>query len=378
MGSIDRVPGPVRPAVPPAPDSVPPPAVPASAPGLRDRLLRLWHRDPAVRLGLLGLLAVLLILVGRWSARPEKIEIVRAARPAGAASVQGLPANNPATASPEPAVAEVPAAPSGEIAADIASVDAEIRRAEAEDAKYSGGLVKALVGSEIAILRQTRAMLRHRASSWTFGIGLRYTVDGKPFVPPADAAQRLTAVEAEIATTRQKLAGAEAEAARYSGGLVQALSVSTVATIRNSLAMLEQRRLALKYALPQYIGFQAENAAHPAGPNASGTGSSAPAAAPPPAERKWSIVEIDSRVTETNDTWWRYAWKLTLRNDAAADMAFDATIEFQDSDGFVIDSDNAYRLGVAAGSERTFTGYSLVSMPGGSRVAKTNAKVAPR
>lgn len=378
MGSIDRVPGPVRPAVPPAPDSVPPPAPPARAPGLRDRLRRRWDRDPAVRLGLVGLVAVLLILVGRWSARPERAEIVRAARPAGGSSATGSPANDTATSSSEPAVAGVPAAPSGEIAADLGAVDAAIRRAEAEDAKYSGGLVKALVGSELAILRQTRAMLQQRASSWTFGIGLRFTVDGKPFVAPADAAQTLTAVEAEIATTREKLAGAEAEAARYSGGLVQALSVSTVATIRNSLAMLEQRRLALKYALPQFIGFQGENAAHAASPEASRAGSSAPAAVPPPAERKWSIVEVDSRVTETNDTWWRYAWKLTLRNDAAADMAFDATIEFQDSDGFVIDSENAYRLGVPAGSEQTFTGYSLVSMPGASRVAKTNAKVSAR
>lgn len=232
--------------------------------------------------------------------------------------------------------------------------------------------MKALLGSEMEILRQTRAMLQQRASSWTFGIGLRYSVDGRPFVPPADAPQQLATVEAEIAQTREKLAGAEAEAARYSGGLVQALSVSTVATMRNSLAMLEQRRLALKYALPQFIGFQGE---HPATPAAAGA---PPAAAPAPVERKWSIVEVDSRVTESNDTWWRYAWKLTLRNDDSSDLAFDATIEFQDGDGFVIDSDRAHGLFVPAGSEKTFTGYALVSMPGALRVARTNAKVVPR
>ncbi|MHB8797139.1 MAG: hypothetical protein ACYDBY_01630 [Thermoanaerobaculia bacterium] len=266
--------------------------------------------------------------------------------------------------------------PSAEIAADIAAIDARLRQAEAEDARLAGGLVKALLGSEMEILRQTRAMLQQRASSWTFGIGLKYSVDGKPFVPPADAPQQLAAVEADIAQTREKLAAAEAEAARYSGGLVQALSLSTVATIRNTLAMLEQRRLALKYALPQYVGFQGERPEAASG--AAANPPAAPASAAAPTERKWSIVEVDSRVTETNDTWWRYAWKLTLRNDAASDLAFDATIEFQDGDGFVIDSDQEHGLLVPAGSEKTFTGYDLVSMPGASRVARTNAKVAPR
>ncbi|HQP88519.1 MAG TPA: hypothetical protein PLL76_19895 [Thermoanaerobaculia bacterium] len=72
------------------------------------------------------------------------------------------------------------------------------------------------------------------------------------------------------------------------------------------------------------------------------------------------------------------AWKLTLRNDDSSDLAFDATIEFRDADGFVVDSDREHGFFVPAGSEKTFTGYDLVKMPGASRVARTNAKLAPR
>ena len=189
----------------------------------------------------------------------------------------------------------------------------------------------------------------------------------------AAAAGALAAVEQEIATTRAKLQEAVAEADRYSGGLLQAMSLSTVATTRNSLAMLEQRRLALKYSLPQFVGFSGERAASSPGASQPET---APTATPEP--RRWSIVEVDSRVTESNNTWWRYAWKLAIRNDHDTPQLFDAVIEFQDADGFVIDSANEYGLGVPATSERTFTGSALVSVPGALRVSKTNAKVGVR
>ncbi|MCK6684717.1 MAG: hypothetical protein L6R30_20130 [Thermoanaerobaculia bacterium] len=310
--------------------------------------------------------ALILVLIGRWSASPGSDVIIRPAQ--RTASGQKLPeSKNGAQPGPTPV-----APPSAEIAADIAALEAQIRRAEEEDAKYAGGLVKALIGSELHILRQSKAMLEQRARSWTFGIGLTYQVDGRPFVAPANAPELLAEVEQEIRTTKERLAEAQAETAKYAGGLVLALSHSTEATIRNTLAMLEQKRLALKYSLPQYIGFQGSQA-----PSAPGPGS--PTANPSPvAERQWRIVEVDSRVTESNDTWWRYAWKLTLANDSDLHQAFDATIEFQDADGFVVDSASEYNLVVPPHAERTFTGYSLVSVPGASRVARTNAKVKVR
>ena len=95
-------------------------------------------------------------------------------------------------------------------------------------------------------------------------------------------------------------------------------------------------------------------------------------------ENDWEIVEIDARVTETNDLWWKYAWKLTLKSTGDTDHAFEATIEFQDADGFVIDTSQDPDVFLSAGQEKTFTGYALVRLPGAERIARSKAKVRSR
>ena len=118
------------------------------------------------------------------------------------------------------------------------------------------------------------------------------------------------------------------------------MAISTLATIRQTQAMLEQKRLSLKHGLPQFISFADSNKV--ASAPSSGASTLAPklTQVETAAEKDWAIVAVDSKVTESNTSWWRYAWKLTLRNSGGAPHAFRATIEFQDKDGFIIDSDN--------------------------------------
>ena len=98
-------------------------------------------------------------------------------------------------------------------------------------------------------------MLDQRAKSWTFGIGITYTGDGKPFVPPENADAQLTEVVSEIEALDEKIASEERDASRYSGGLILAMKQSGIATMGQTRAMLQQKRLSLKYALPQYLPF---------------------------------------------------------------------------------------------------------------------------
>src|SRR5690242_13735000 len=70
------------------------------------------------------------------------------------------------------------------IKSEIDVVDTQIRDAEAENAKYAGGLIKALIESRLATLKQTRAMLAQRAAAGDLNVMVRYTVDGKPFSIP--------------------------------------------------------------------------------------------------------------------------------------------------------------------------------------------------
>ena len=148
----------------------------------------------------------------------------------------------------------------GSLADDIAAVQAEIRKAEGDEERFGSGLIKSLISLRLATLRQTLGVLDQRAKARGANTTLQYTIDGRPFVPPADAAQQVAALELEIAKITVKLAKQEAEAARYSGGLIQATALATVATLRQTQAMLEQKRLALKYGLPQFVSLKEQAA----------------------------------------------------------------------------------------------------------------------
>jgi hypothetical protein len=249
----------------------------------------------------------------------------------------------------------------------IAQTETELASAKADSAAYASGLVKALIESRVATLAQTLAMLKQRQATADFNIAIRYTVDGKLLVLPANAQDLIQALDSEIAAANAKIAEQQAEADRYSGGLVQAMALATVATSRQSLAMLEQKRLALKYGLPQFVGF--------ADQQASGMAPAAHATAAPQVAPPFEIVSIDYRVTERNDVWSKFAWKLVLRNKSAQAAVFDATIEFQDADGFIVDTDTGRGLAVQASSDETFTGFALIRAESVAKVAKANAKV---
>ena len=134
----------------------------------------------------------------------------------------------------------------------LTEIDAQIASAEQESALYAGGLVKTVVELRLATLRHTRSMLDQRKLANTYGVAVTYTVDGSTFTP--GTTDQITALEAEIAELEQTIVAQQAEADRYTGGLVQAMALSTVATSRQSLAVLQQQRLALTYGLPQYVG----------------------------------------------------------------------------------------------------------------------------
>ena len=104
--------------------------------------------------------------------------------------------------------------------ADISAIQAEIRKAEEDDQKFTGGLVKTLISLRLATLRQTFALLDQRSKAVAVRTTLQYTIDGKPFAPPTDAPAQIAGVEKELADIATRIAKQETEVARYSGGLV--------------------------------------------------------------------------------------------------------------------------------------------------------------
>ncbi len=74
----------------------------------------------------------------------------------------------------------------------------------------------------------------------------------------------------------------------------------------------------------------------------------------------YKIVDISKRVTEQNATWWKYAWRLTVRNNGPQKFVFDAKIKFLDTDGFIVDDESEYNLVINSYQEETYTGYVLI------------------
>jgi hypothetical protein len=257
--------------------------------------------------------------------------------------------------------------------ADIKQVQSDITETQAEDARYSGGLIKALIGARLQILKQTESMLTQRRMAKAAGIAITYAIDGKSYVASPAARAELPTLAAEIGRLDLQITAGRVEVAKYSGGLVQAMTLSTVATQEQTRAMLEQKRLSITYSLPLYALPSASNAA----PESSQT-SPAPAATAPARAKPLEILDVASRITESNTVWSRFAWKLTVKNLTAATQTFEATIEFQDKDGFIVDSDSERGLALTAGEERVFTGNKLITADSVGKVARTNAKISGR
>lgn len=87
------------------------------------------------------------------------------------------------------------------------------------------------------------------------------------------------------------------------------------------------------------------------------------------------ILDISTKVTEKNNVWWRFAWKLTLKNNQDKNASVDATIKFFDKENFIIDTDDEYGIYIGSWSVKTITGNTLVRVPGASNVTKTGVSI---
>lgn len=133
----------------------------------------------------------------------------------------------------------------------VASLEAELLQTKQDidagtrsAAVYSGGLIRDLISTRVEILKTNQTLLEQRILAvQSRGNVTVATVTSKV---DDDLANKLSA---EIKLAKAGIASAKTEAAQYSGGLIQALKLSTIATSEQTLAMLEQQYLVAKYGL---------------------------------------------------------------------------------------------------------------------------------
>ena len=236
---------------------------------------------------------------------------------------------------------------------ELTQVQVGIEAAEQDHQSYSGGLVKSLIAVRLEILRTNQALIQQRIHALESGAGIDIVVTASK--PDPELAARLLQ---EIESQRAKVTKAAQEANRYSGGLVQAMALSALATARNTLAMLEQRYFSAEYglAIPAV-------SAPPAG-----SGNAVPTAATSGGSVGdcLEIEDLASSILDSNDVFVELAWRVNIVNLCEQPFRVAANFSIYDSDDFELDADSETIL-VSANETAVARGKMLVSPPSKAR-----------
>jgi len=249
------------------------------------------------------------------------------------------------------------------IQAEIEKQKTELIKNQGKSELYSGGLIKALMETSILTNQVTIDMLEAKRMAIEYDIPL--------FLAGIDEKKEETA----LAETKQEQPKLSRQGKKFSTHWIKTSSAnirtepSTNAKIVSTIKQGEEVRASESQG--DWMKVEIENGGDEFGWIHSSLLSKSSVSAAPIVK----IVEIDARVTEKNNSWWKYAWKLTIRNSGNLPVSLSATVEFHDKDGFIIDEDNEYGLVVPAGATKTFTGYVLIDADIANNVAQIEASV---
>jgi hypothetical protein len=254
-------------------------------------------------------------------------------------------------------------------------VRANIAEAQKENATFSrGGFIGNLIVIRLNVLKTNEALLEERIGALESGARITTTVEAtKP--NPARAAELASEIEKESVKLRE----AQAQSDRYSGGLVKAVDEMSVATLKGTIAMLDQQYLVAKFgiAVPT-LGSTARVAASTSPPETT----SAPAPTPASSDEAETpqqcikLASYDSSILSSNSVFVELAWKVDLSN--SCDKAFQVRVTFKiyGKDEFELDTDTK-DLYVGAHDIGKARGKMLVSPPEKAhRMAKQGASIS--
>lgn len=136
---------------------------------------------------------------------------------------------------------------------DILSMTAELTATKAEYDKYVGGVVKSLIALRLEILNNTLAMLKQKKTGINRFINVNFTIDGKAYLPPANKEEQIKKIDEDIIVQENELVKAMADNEQYGGGLIKAMIIMRIESIRNIISNLEAKKLYLKHDIPNFI-----------------------------------------------------------------------------------------------------------------------------
>lgn len=139
-----------------------------------------------------------------------------------------------------------------DLEADIYRIDQQLIEAKQEKEKYGDGLLSILISLRIETLLNTRAMLQQKATGINRFIPLTYSINGELYTPPDNKSMLIAEIDEDLTKLRSDHDAAIAESEKYSGGLLQVLSLTKATTTENTIVMLEQRKMLLMHDIPTY------------------------------------------------------------------------------------------------------------------------------
>ena len=252
---------------------------------------------------------------------------------------------------------------------DLDRIRKDIEQGRKEEAAYNPGLLKTLIGMRLEVLKTNEALIEQRIHALESGARITVVVHATTADP-----EKAAELAKEIESKRAELAEARAEADKYSGGLLQAVSETSVATTRSTIAMLEQQYFVAKYGLAMPTV-----SASPASPDARPTPITRSVAPQPESPDPTDCIDIetfDSSVLSVNDVFTELAWKVDIPNTCTEAVRVRVTFTLYDTDDFKLDSDFEDVL-IPAGGTGKARGTMLVSPPEKARrMAKQGASIA--
>ncbi len=96
-------------------------------------------------------------------------------------------------------------------------------------------------------------------------------------------------------------------------------------------------------------------------------------AAPPELE----VTNVEYRITEKNNVWWRFSWKISVWNRGNEPARFNAVVNFFEQQGFIVDRSYALQLYIAASDSRSFDGSALINVSIAPKIARATGEVRP-
>lgn len=219
---------------------------------------------------------------------------------------------------------------------DLKGIGKQVESAQSDAKQYQGGLAGTLAESRAQILKQTQALVEQKIIALKNGARLVFTLRvSKP--DPKKAEQ----IEKDLLAAKEEVRAAEREASQYTGGLVQAMALSTVYARKMTVAMLEQGALSVRYglAIPPMpvtgVTEQPESSSKKSPLTSTKQGVNFDAA------KCVKLENFDSSILSENSVYTEVAWKADISSSCAQPLRVRVRFSLLDKDEFELDSDNA-------------------------------------